>query len=83
MLCKDARNKGTVIQRNDKELPEAEERKKREQEYREVLYKQSLNDLNNRNPMVTHLEPDLLGCEVKWASRRIIRTNLMEVMNSN
>ena len=49
------------------DLTEAEEIKKRWQEYTEKLYKESLNDLNNHDGVVTHLEPNILECEVKWA----------------
>ena len=45
---------------------EAEDIKKRCQEYTEELYKKGLNDLNKYNGVVTHLEPDILECEVKW-----------------
>ena len=59
---------GTIKDRNGKvDLTEAEEIKKRCQEYTEELYKKGLNDLNNHNGVVTHLEPDILECEVKWA----------------
>ena len=46
---------------------EAEEIRKRWQEYTEELYKKGLNGLENQNGVVTHLEPDILECEVKWA----------------
>ena len=46
---------------------EAEDIKKRWQEYTEELYKNSLNDLDNHNGVITHLQPDILECEVKWA----------------
>ena len=48
------------------DLTEAEDIKKRWQEYKE-LYKKDLHDLDNHNSVITHLEPDLLECEVKWA----------------
>ena len=51
---------GTIQDRNDKDLTEAEDIKKRWQEYREELYIKSLNDLDNHDGMVTHLEPDIL-----------------------
>ena len=63
---------GTVKDRNGKELTEKEEIKKRWQEYTEELYKKGLNDLDNHNVVVTHLEPDILECEVKWALGSII-----------
>ena len=58
---------GTIKDRNGKSLTEAEAIKKRWQEYTEDLYKKGLNDLDNHDGMVTHLEPDILECEVKWA----------------
>ena len=58
---------GTVKDRNSKELTEAEEIKKGWQEYTEELYKKGLNDPDNHNSMITHLESDILECEVKWA----------------
>ena len=48
-------------------LTEAEDIKKRWQEYTEELYKKDLNDADNHNDVITHLEPDILECEVKWA----------------
>ena len=57
---------GTVKGRNSKYLTEAEEIKKRWQEHTE-LYKEDLNDLDNHDGVITHLEPDILECEVKWA----------------
>ena len=58
---------GMIKDRNSKDLTEAEEIKKRWQEYREELYEKGLNDPDNHDGMVTHLEPDVLQCEVKWA----------------
>ena len=49
------------------DLTEAEGIKKRWQEYTEELYKKDLNDPDNPNGVITHLEPDILECEVKWA----------------
>ena len=49
------------------DLREAEDMKKRWQEYTKELYKKDLHDPNNHNGMITHLEPDILECEVKWA----------------
>ena len=60
----------TINNRKDKDLTE-EENKKLWQEYTEELYKKGLNDLDNHNNVVTHLEPDILQCEVKWASGSI------------
>ena len=56
---------GTIKDRNSKYLAEAENIKKRWQEYTEELYKKGLNDLDNHNDVVTLLEPDILECEVK------------------
>ena len=57
----------SIKDRNDMDLTEAEDIKKRWQEYTEELYKNGLNDLDNYEAVVTHLEPDILECEVKWA----------------
>ena len=61
---------GRIKYRNSKDLIEAEEIKKRWQECTE-LYKKSLNDLDNHDGTVTHLELDILECEVKWVLGRI------------
>ena len=60
-------NMGTIKDRNGMDLAEAEDIKKRLQEYTEELYKRDLNDLDNHDGVVTHLEPDILECEIKWA----------------
>ena len=57
---------GSIKDRNGKDLTEAEDIKKRWQEYTEELYKQGLNDPDNHDDVITHLEPDILQCEVKW-----------------
>ena len=57
--------KGTIKDRNGVDLTEAKDIKKRWQEYTE-LYKKDLHDPDNHNGMITHLEPDILECEVKW-----------------
>ena len=57
---------GTIKDRNNEDLTEAEEIKKRWEEYTEQLFKKGLNDLDNLG-VVTHLESDILECEVKWA----------------
>ena len=62
---------GTIKDRNGMDLTEAEDIKKRWQEYREELYKKELHDPDNRNGVITHLEPDIIECEVKWALRNI------------
>ena len=58
---------GMIKDRNGKDLTEAEEIKKRWQEYTEELHKKDLEDLDNHKGVVTHLEPDILECEVKCA----------------
>ena len=58
---------GMIKDRNCMDLTEADEIKKRWQEYTEELYKKGLNDLDNHDGMVTHLEPDIPECEVRWA----------------
>ena len=58
---------GLIKDRNGRDLTEAEDIKKRWQEYTEELYKKDLHDPDNHNDMITHLEPDILECEVKWA----------------
>ena len=57
---------GTTKDRNGMDLTEAEDIKKRWQEYTEELYKKDLHDPDNDNGVITHLEPDILECEVKW-----------------
>ena len=56
-----------IKERNGKDLTEAEDIKKRWQEYTEELYKRELHDPGNHDGVITHLEPDVLECEVKWA----------------
>ena len=56
---------GLIKDRNDMDLTEAEDIKKRWQEYTE-LYKKELHDPDNHDGVITHLEPDILECEVKW-----------------
>ena len=63
---------GQIKDRNVMDLTEAEDIKKRWQEYTEELYKKDLHDPNNHDGMITHLEPDILECEVKWALGSII-----------
>ena len=62
---------GSIKDRNGMDLREAEAIKKRWQEYTEELYKKELHDPDNHNGMITHLEPDILECEVKWALESI------------
>ena len=61
------------------DLTEAEDIMKRCQEYTE-LYKKELHDPDNHDGVITHLEPDILKCEVKWALEASLWTNLVEVM---
>jgi len=63
---------GLIKDRNGMDLTEAEDIKKRWQEYTEELYKKDLHDPDNYNGVITHLEPDILECEVKWALGSII-----------
>ena len=58
---------GSIKDRNGMDLTEAEDIKKRWQEYTEELYKKDLHSPDNHNGVITHLEPDILECEVKWA----------------
>ena len=62
---------GLIKDGNGRGLTEAEDTKKRWQEYIEELYKKDLHDQDNHDGMITHLEPDILECEVKWALGRI------------
>ena len=70
---------GTIKYRNCMDLTEAEDIKKRWQEHTEELYKKDLHDPDNNNGVITHLEPDILECEVKWALGSLT-TKLVEVM---
>ena len=58
---------GSIKDRNGMDLTEAEDIKKRWQEYTEELYKKDLHDQDNHDGIIPHLEPDILECEVKWA----------------
>ena len=58
---------GTMMVRNGIDLTEAEDIMKMWQEYREELYKKDLHDPDNHDGMITHLEPDILECKLKWA----------------
>ena len=64
---------GTIKDRNGMDLTEAEDIKKRWQEYTEKLYKKYLHDSDDHGDVITHLEPDILECEVKWALGSISR----------
>ena len=71
---------GTVKHKNTMNLTEAEDIKKKWQEYTEELYKQDLHDPDNHNDVITDLEPDILECEVKWALESMTTKKLVEVM---
>ena len=75
---------GMIKDRNGMDLTEAETIKKRWQEYTEELHKKGLNDPDNHNGVITHLEPDILECELKWAlvgtKWASQQTKLVEVM---
>ena len=66
---------GLIKDRNDMDLTEAEDIKKRWQEYTEELYKKELHDPDNHDGVTTHLEPDILECELKWALGNITMNN--------
>ena len=71
---------GTVKDRNSMDLIEAEDIKTRCQEYTEELYKKDFNDPDNQDGVITHLESDILVCEVKWFSEVSLQTKLVKVM---
>ena len=70
---------GSIKDRNGMDLTEAEDIKKRQEEYTEELYQKELHDPDNHDGVINHLEPEILECEVKWALRRLW-TKLVEVM---
>ena len=70
----------SIKDRNGKDLTEAEDIKKRWQEYLEELYRKGLNDPENHDDVITHLEPDILDCEVTWALEALLWIKLVEVM---
>ena len=69
---------GSIKDRNGKDLTEAEDIKKRWQEYTEELYKRDLHDQDNHNGVIIHLEPDILECGVKWALESITTNKASE-----
>ena len=71
-----------IMHKNSKDLTEAEDIKTRRQEYTEELYKKELHDQDNHDGVVTHLEPDILECEVKWFLESIT-TNKVMLCSSN
>ena len=70
----------TIKDKNCMDLTEAEDIKKRWQEYTEELYKKDLHNPDNHDSVMTHLEPDILECEVKWVIESITTKKLVEVM---
>ena len=66
---------GTIKDRNGMDLTETEDIKKRWQEYTEELYRKDLHDPDNHDGVFSHLEPDILECEVKWALKGSITLN--------
>ena len=71
---------GLIKDRNGMDQTEAEDIKKRWQEYTEEVFKKDLHDPGNHDGVITHLEPDILECEVNRALESIIWTKLVEVM---
>ena len=71
---------GTIKDRSRKYLTKAEDIKKRWQEYTEELYKKDLHNPDNHDGVITHLEPDILECEVKWALESIATNKVVEVI---
>ena len=71
---------GSIKDRNGMDLTEAEDVKKRWQEYTEKLYKKDLHDPDSHDGVITHLKPDILECEVKWALGSITTNKGVEVM---
>ena len=69
---------GSIKDRNGMDLTEAEEIKKRWQEYTEELYKKDLHNPDNHDGVITHIEPDILECEVKWALESITMNKASE-----
>ena len=84
---------GTIKDKNSMDLIVAEDNKKRWQEYTEELYKKDLNNSNNHDGVITHLEPDILQWQVKWALGSIIMnkasggdgipTELLKILKDN
>ena len=70
----------TIKDKSGMDLTEAEDITKRWQEYTEELYKKDLHDPDNHDDMITHLVPDILECEVKWALGSMTMNKIVEVM---
>ena len=71
---------GKTNEKNGMKLAEAEDVKKRWQEYTEELYKKDVHDPDNQDDVITHLEPYILECEVKWALESITTNKVVEMM---
>ena len=71
---------GTIKDRSGMDLTEARYIQKRWQEYTEKFYKKDLHDPDNYYGLITHLEPDILECEVKWALEASLQKKLVDVM---
>ena len=69
---------GTIKDKNGRGLTEAKDIKKRWQEYTEELYKKDLHSQDNHDGVITHVEPDILECEVKWALESITTQSLIQ-----
>ena len=74
---------GTIKDRNGMDLTEAEGVKRRWQEHTELLYRKDLHDLDNHDGVITHLEPDILECDVKWALGSITTNKACGDCNGN
>ena len=74
---------GTIKDRNGMDLTEAKDIKKRWQEYTDELYKKDLHYPNNHDGVITHLEPDILECDVKWALGSITTNKACGDCNGN
>ena len=85
--------RGMIKDRNGRDLTEAEDIKKRWQEYTEELHKKDLHEPDNHDGVITHLEPGILECKVKWALGRItvnkasggdgIPVEIFQILNDN
>ena len=71
---------GSINDRNGRDLTDAEDIKKWWQQYTEELYKKDLQDSDDHDGVITHLEPIILECEVRWVSEASLQTKLVEVM---
>ena len=71
---------GSIKDTNGMDLAEAKDIKKRWQEYTEEQYKKDLHNPHNYDGVITHLEPDILECEVKWAQEASLQKKLVEVI---